>query len=254
MIAHIAQSPVPASLEVQVVNPPNHSKDDVHALETNLLQGPTLAKPNPNLDPATRPMMDRVMALTPRYGAIKPALKEYLVTDRTLNDIAQEYSCTAAALLYWIRKLGLHHRKRGRRLLQNPTEDHNRVIALVRNYGVAETARREGVSRQRVFHIVCRWAPELKGRRIHQKAGQSSDRQSRKYKVSLELSADEWRLLRASQPVVVRPNMSPLEKARVIILRHLKQAGVSANSAVEDSSPPLLKARHAQAVNAVTAV
>lgn len=253
-IAQYAQLPIPASPEVQTINPPNHTNGEVHAREPNLLQGPILAKRNPELDPAIRPIMERVMALPPRYEGIKCGLKEYLVTDRTLNDIAKEYSYTPASLLYWTRKLGLPHRKRGRRILQNPTKDHNRVIALVRQYGVAETARREGVSKQRVSHIVSRWAPELKGQRIHQKTGPSSDRKSRKYKVSFGLSADEWQLLRDSQPIVARPNMSPLEKARVIILRHLKPTGVSANSAVEDSSSPLLQAGHALAVNDVPTV
>ena len=79
---------VPASLEVQI-----------NRAETNLLQGPALAKPIPELDPEVQKMVAAVMALAPRHDIIKCALKQYLVSDRPLNEIPKEHSYTAPALV-----------------------------------------------------------------------------------------------------------------------------------------------------------
>ena len=43
-----------------------------------------------------------------------------------------------------------------------PTEDHVRIIELVRVHGVSKTALQIGRSRQRVHQVISRWAPELK--------------------------------------------------------------------------------------------
>jgi hypothetical protein len=91
--------------------------------EPNLLQGPARAKPNPGRDPALQELIDVVTALSPRYGSLKNALKMYLLTDRPLDEIACEHSYTATALVYWIKKLGLPRRRRGRGVVLMPLPD-----------------------------------------------------------------------------------------------------------------------------------
>ncbi len=60
-------------------------------------------------------MLDAVMGLPPEQEGLKRALKEYLVSDQLLKDIASAHSCCPATLIYWARKLGLPQRPRGRR-------------------------------------------------------------------------------------------------------------------------------------------
>lgn len=202
-----------------------------------------LANSNPDSSPNVQSMIDAVTALASEHRGVKSALKEYLVSDRTLKDLAHAHSCCPATLTYWIHKLGLPQRTRGRRKLLTPTKKHLRVINLVRVHGIAGAARREGISKQRASKIVRLWAPELKGR--HKRFGPlppPKRREPRKIVVSFRLSENEWRLLQAAPLMPGWSKMSVFAKARAIILKHLKVQGddetgsdyVTAGTALDD--------------------
>jgi hypothetical protein len=221
---HGKQISAPAKLEIISTASPQHHATDGDANEANLLQGPDFAKPNPVLDPEVQKMVDAIMVLAPRHASMKSALKEYLLTDKLLHEVASEHSFSSAALVYWVRKLGLPQRPRGRRMLLKPTEDHNRVIALARLYGIAEAARREGISKQRVSQIVHRWAPELKAKRTRRTMvplPPSKRRPARNIVVSFRLSSVEWRLLKAAHLASGAIKISGFQKARAIVLNYL---------------------------------
>jgi hypothetical protein len=240
-IAHSAPLPVPATLEIISNASPQFCTTGGDANKANLLQGPDFAKPNPVLDADVQKMLDSIMALAPRYALLKNALKEYVLTDKPLIQIASEHSYTPPALTYWARKLGLPERPRGRPLLLKPTEDHKRVIALVRQHGVVETARREGISAQWVSQVVKRWAPELKGKRINRTVvplPQPMRRPARKIVVSFRLSAAEWGRLLDTQLTTDEENLSGFEKARAILLHYLDSTGGDGGEATQAAAAP----------------
>jgi hypothetical protein len=164
--------------------------DGAHTDDSNLLHGPALAKLIPGPDPALQKMVDAVMALSPRYGLLKSALKQYLLTERPLDEIAGEHWYTGTALVYWVKKLGLPKRRRERRVFHMPMGGHQRAIALVRERGIAEIAR---PMRRCPLSTV----------------------------VSFRLSADEWRALLAAKPSSDGFNLSGSQKARAIVLNHI---------------------------------
>jgi len=197
-------------------------------------------------------MVDAIMALAPRYSSMKSALKEYVLSDKPLTQIADEHSYTPPALTYWARKLGLPERRRGRPLLLEPTEDHERVIALVRQHGVPETARREGISRQRVSQIVCRWAPELRGTRTVRTLvplPRPKRRPARKIVVSFRLSAAEWQGLLTTQLNAHEKRLSGFGKARAIVLNFINSSGGDGGNADHDAAAPETTSTDADFVN-----
>lgn len=185
-------------------------------------------------------MLDTVMALPPRFASLKLALKSYLVSGAPLIKIASAHSYSAAGLVYWVRKLGLTRRKRGRGFLLAPTEEHKRVIALVGQCGVAEAARRGGVSKQRAWQIISRWAPELKGRRMRPKLLpplRPKRGPARKVVVSFRLLPDEWQLLLGAPSPSGQLNLSASKKARAILLDHLASCGNKQNHHQPEAVP-----------------
>jgi hypothetical protein len=92
---------------------------------------------------------------------------------------------------------------------------------------MAEAARRTGVSRQRVYEVVSRWAPELKGRRPAPKTASIANRERRAPRsiiVSFRVSALEWQRLQDSQST---PGLSGCAKAREIVLKELGLASTN---------------------------
>jgi hypothetical protein len=178
---------------IQTTASVHQNVDGAHADDSDLLQGPALAELIPGLDPALQKMVDSVTALGPRYGLMKSALKQYLLTDRPIDEIASEHSYTGTALIYWIRRLGLPMR-RERHVLHMPPAGHQQAIALVRERGVAEVAR-----------------PKRRG--------------PLSTVVSFRLSADEWQSLLATKPSSDGFNFSGGEIARAIVLNHIGPPG-----------------------------
>ena len=255
MIFNTTLTSVPATLGIISTASPQHHATDGDANEANLLQGPEFAKPNPVLNPEVQKMVDAIMALAPRYSSMKSALKEYLLNDKPLIQIAAEYFYTPSALTYWARKLGLPERPRGRPLLLKPTEDHKRVITLARQHGVAEAARREGISAQRVSQIVSRWAPELKGKRISRivvPLARPMRRPTRKIIVSFRLSAAEWGRLLNTQLTTDEENLSDFEKARAILLHYLDSTGGNGVEAAQAAPAPETASAEVDIVNVYT--
>ena len=252
IITHTTPTSVLAALEVQTTTPPHQNVDDTHSNSESLLHGSGFAKPIPELGPDVQKLIDAVMALAPRYSCLKSALRTYLTTSRPLSQIAREHSYTATALAYWIHKLGLPRRRRGRRVLLVPTEQHRRIIALAREHGAAEAARHAGVSKQRISQIVLRWAPELRGRRRVRKivALPRPKRGSpRNIIVSFRISSDEWQRLLSTEPTAEEVGLLGFEKARAIVLNYLGQSGGDCGAPAQASPAPTQDTQSLDAVN-----
>lgn len=92
---------------------------------------------------------------------LKRALKLYVYSSARTSEIAARLGCSTAAISYWARKFELPMRKRGRRVLAQPTPFHKEIIAVVRTHGSKEAVRLLGISRQRLHVVLSKWAPEL---------------------------------------------------------------------------------------------
>jgi hypothetical protein len=182
------------------------------------------------LSPHAQNQLDAIVALPARHSSMKSAVRDYLLTDRPLKDIAAANSYTVPAVLYWVRKLGLERRRRGRRALLQPTPEHQHVLELVRKHGISEAARRTGVSKQRVHELICRWAPELRGRRA---ARQKLVRPVRKRRVprniivSFRITSEDWQRLNKSEIKCNKADVSGFGKARAIVLDYLSRSAAS---------------------------
>jgi hypothetical protein len=126
------------------------------------------------------------------------------------------------------------------------------VIALVREHGTAEAARRARVSKQRVSQIVCRWAPELKGRRRARTIvalPRPKRRSPRNIIVSFRVSANEWQQLLITEPTTSEVGLSGFEKARAIVLNYLVQTGGDGGAPAQVSPRPDNSVSTAESVN-----
>jgi len=165
-----------------------------------------------------------ILALAPTKPVTMSALVDLAISDDTARVIAQRYSLAASALHYWGKRVGLPMRQRGRRVLLEPTPRHARILELVRAHGIAEAARRVGISRQRAHAIICRWEPALRGRRPAIRLTvlpRRERRPPRNIVVSFRISTDDWERLLAATPVDGEGETSGFAKARAIVLSHL---------------------------------
>jgi hypothetical protein len=224
----IAPLSIPTKSEFQTTTLGSEKTGEAHTNQTSLLKRPPPAKPIPSPDRDLQKLADVVMARAPCHGSLKSALKRYLLSSLPLAAIANEQLCTVSGLVYWIRKLELPRRRRGRRLLLKPTVEHERVLALVREYGAVEAARRAVVSRQRVYQILSRWAPEWKRHWIPRKPTRRPRRRRHALPtvvVSFRITVSEWELLLATQPPSGQFNLSGFAKARWIVRDFLASGG-----------------------------
>jgi hypothetical protein len=117
--------PVSAAPAAQTVTPRQSNGDDDPLSQDSLPQGNEFAKPIAiaELRPDVRQMLNSIMALAPRYSVLKSALSSYL-SHQPLSQITREHLYSGAAILYWVRKLGLKRPRRGGQLLSQPTAEH----------------------------------------------------------------------------------------------------------------------------------
>jgi hypothetical protein len=165
-----------------------------------------------------------ILALVTSRPTIMSVLTDLVCSDATAKAVADRYVLAPSAVHYWAKRVGLPERQRGRRPSMKPSPKLQRILDMVRSDGIAATARRVGISRQRVFQIVCRWEPQLKGRRIKSKfvkLQQPARRPRRDIVVSFRISTDDWRKLLVTQCESDRQQMSGFAKARAIVLSHL---------------------------------
>jgi hypothetical protein len=144
----------------------------------------------------------------------------------TAKAIAEKYGLHPSFLSNCRRAVGLPKCQRGRRALIHPTLEHQRILDLVRTDGISGTARKVGLSKQRVFSLVKRWTPGLKGLRPPSKTVSSPRRNHsprRMVVVSFRLSSDEWNQLLTLRTVAGGQNMSGCQVARAILLHHISQ-------------------------------
>jgi hypothetical protein len=157
-------------------------------------------------------------------AAIMSALADLICSDATAKTVADRYALVPSAVHYWAKRAGLPERPRGRRSAMRPNSKLQRILDAVRVEGIAAAARRAGVSRQRVFQIVCRWEPQLKGRRIGSKVvemRQPARQPRRNIVVSFRISTEEWEKLLIAKCGDGRRQMSGFAKARAIVLGYL---------------------------------
>ena len=161
----ITQTSPPATLEVNQFNQPprRERQSDDNALI--VLRDPREANAKLVTAKAEDEVVAAIMALATTKPVLMSALVDCVCTDDTAKAISNRYSLHQSTLSYWNRQVGLPKRRRGRRALLQPTAEHKQILELVRNHGISGAARRASISKQRVSQIVCRWAPELKGRR-----------------------------------------------------------------------------------------
>lgn len=194
--------------------------------------------------PALLKLVNAVRAGASKYGSLKSALMDYLTTDRTLVDIADEHSCTIATLAYWGAKLGFPKRKRGRRVLRVPSADDKRVIDLVRQYGAADAARRAAKSRPRIYQILARWAPELKRPWRRRDAGREQPRErhaARSEVIAFRLTQGEWKSLQATMPPSGGSNLSANGKARSIVVGYIASPTGTGRNLTQNPTNPAPK-------------
>jgi hypothetical protein len=165
-----------------------------------------------------------ILSLEPKRPLVMSALVDMMCSDHTAKAIANRYSLKSSAFQYWARRIGLPMRQRGRRARPRPTAQHARILDLVREHGIAGTARQVGVSRQRVHQIVCRWEPGLRRRAAEPKLKvlrPPKRRAPRNIVVSFRISTDEWERLLETRSYGGKSQMSGFAKARAIVLSHI---------------------------------
>jgi transposase-like protein len=151
-----------------------------------------------------------IMELAPKKPALISALIDCACSAETATEVARRHSLHKSVLSYWSRQLGLPKRRRGRRAFLRPTPELQRILELVREHGVVETARRIGVSKQRVSQIAQRWKDYLPVRALRVQAPVGGDRgkeiakrkEPRIRVISFRLSLTELQLLRQRYPEV----------------------------------------------------
>jgi len=124
----------------------------------------------------------------------------------------------------------------GRRALVQPTEDHSRIIELVRVQGTSKTALQIGRSRQRVHQVISRWAPELKKSKPNPVSKPVVERvrpPGRNVIISFRISRDEWRRLAKLEIDVGKGRTSVFKKARALVLNSLEREAPDTNGLLE---------------------
>jgi len=172
-----------------------------------------------------------ILALGSSRPNIMSALADLICSDATAKTVADRYALAPSAVHYWAKRAGLPERQRGRRSAMRPNSKLQRILDAVRVGGIAAAARRAGVSRQRVFQIVCRWEPQLKGRRIGSKVVEMrrpARQPRRNIVVSFRISTEEWKKLLIAKCGDGRRQMSGFAKARAIVLGHLNDPNYGA--------------------------
>jgi hypothetical protein len=240
-VAHTTRPPAPATLEITHCNQPSNRDLQSDANTDIVLHNALDAKEKMVNAKATEEVVAAIMALGPKKPALMLALVDCICSDHTAKAIADRHSIHQSVLSYWSQRLGLPKRRRGRRVLLRPTLEHQRILKLVGEHGIAKTARRVGVSKQRIFQIVCRWAPQLSRRPTFVKAVTLPPRQRRpprKIVVSFRISTDEWQRLLAATPISGESGMSGCHKARAIVLHHIGPTGRNGQELAQASASP----------------
>lgn len=168
-----------------------------------------------------------IVALGAKQPGLMSAQVECACSNDTAKAIAQRYSIPASTLSYCCRAVGLPKRRRGRRPNSQPTSKNQRILDLVKANGVTATARRMGVSKQRVSYVVKTWEPGLKGPQKQSKVVSPFPREHgprRTVIITFRLSIVEWNQLLASKVIGEQQNLSGRQKARAILLHHIGQA------------------------------
>ncbi len=223
MISTVSHLSRPANAQTGVPASPQHLMDGSHR-KLSLPHRLRSANRNSDRNPTLSTFVDRVRAHAPHSTPLRSALLQYVLTDRSLVEIADWNLCTISSIMYWAGKLKLPGRQRGRHALLAPTPDQKRVIRLFREFGAAEAARRSAKSRQRIYQIIGRWAPELMTQRTlynNRRTPWPERRVPRCNVIAFRITADELRRLLAATPTSSAARFSANAKARAIVLAHI---------------------------------
>ena len=177
-------------------------------------------------------LTDGVASAILAFGLKNPmamsALVDLVCSDNTAKVVAERYSLNPSSLHFWSKRVGLPLRQRGRRSSLEPTAKNARILKFVRAHGITGAARRIGLSKQRVYWVVCRWEPELRGRRSTVKpmvVPRPSRSPARNIIVCFRISTDEWQRLLTAAPVDGENKKSGFSKARAIVLKYISGPG-----------------------------
>lgn len=223
IIKESEQCPNPTHLGIERAHRPNAYVQPSAEHETILLEQGFNAREKSLRRNVSDEVIQTILSVKPRLSRLQPALIELLSSKSTAKSIAKKHGVSEPTLSYWTQRLKLPRRRRGRPVLLGPTPLHERMLALVRIHGVAEAARRSGLSRQRVHQVVCTWAPELKGHsrkcrmENHPNTGKPAPKD---VVVSFRLTRDEWQRLTNTDVQAPTP-LNAGNKARLIVLQKI---------------------------------
>jgi hypothetical protein len=192
---------------------------------------------------ATKAMITGVLAIGMKKPALMSALVDRFCSTEASKAIAERYSVNESVLSWRSKRLGFPERRRGRPSLLVPTPKHQRILRLVSQRGIVETAKEVHLSKQRVHQITRRWSPGLKSPRPMPKRkgsfGRKQDHVQRSLVVSFRITSGQWQRLLAAQLTGGDHMRSGGEKARAIVLKFIDSPDGGPNGVAQYSTRPV---------------
>ncbi len=154
-------------------------------------------------------------------------LRDYLEGEHTVAQIGRMHGVSAVTVCNLVARAGVPRRRRGRRVLQEPSERDRAILEAVKLRNFEDVGREYGVSRQRIEQITKRWRdwnPVERDLALRAAACVSPARSKRALKsciVSFRLTAEEAaRLSQYQMSLGLRTSRNPAnEAARRIVVR-----------------------------------
>ena len=150
-------------------------------------------------------------------------MRDYVEGKKSVVEIANNYGITPGALTMRAKKLGLPLRGRGRWRLKSPTALQKEIIAVAEKESCQQTAKKFGISKQRVSQIVRRWTNKSPSRETYggqaQQATPPGPRHTKVHVISFRVDDQVFaRLSRELQRSLFNDLDSPSEVARELLM------------------------------------
>lgn len=93
---------------------------------------------------------------------VSQALQDYVKGELTTKEIAKKYNISQSTLTVWASNAGIKLRVRGRRKMDEPTEEQKQILRLAEVYTLEYVGTQFGKTKQGVQRIVRRWRNWMK--------------------------------------------------------------------------------------------